>query len=116
MSNAETEHVSACSIDQQLRTAALDRLSFGTGMPPGAVTVDVVEGRISLTGAVDYPFQRFAAVARLADIGAVGGVDNRLTIRPRTGRTVWDEFHGRDCGPAVPRPFILTALATGSRP
>jgi hypothetical protein len=86
----------AYSVDRCLQDAATTRLLSGTGTPPGVVTAEAKDGWILLSGAVDYRFQQQAAALQLAGLEDVRGVRNGVTIRPHTGRTIWDDFLGRD--------------------
>ncbi len=82
--------------DRCLRDEATNRLSSGTGTPPGTIRVQAEDGWILLSGEVDYVFQQQAVALQLLTLGNSRGVRNGVTIRPRMGRTIWDDFLGRD--------------------
>ncbi len=86
----------AYSVDRCLQDAATTRLLSGTGTPPGVVTAEAKDGWILLSGEVDYRFQQQAAALQLAGLEDFRGVRNGVTIRSNTGRTIWDDFLGRD--------------------
>ena len=57
--------------DEEIASAAIDRLKWNSSVPSGAVKVKVEKGRVTLTGEVDWHFQKEAADERYSP--ALGG-------------------------------------------
>ncbi len=73
--------------DDQIAERALKILDWNTTIPSGTVSVKVEHGWITLTGEVEWNFQRVAAKDAVMKLGGVTGVIDLLTIRPRANRT-----------------------------
>lgn len=73
--------------DAEITLAALDRLSWDTSMPRAAVRVTVEEGFLTLTGEVDWYFQREAAANDVRSLSGVVGVANQTTIKAHPDTT-----------------------------
>ena len=69
--------------DADIATAASDRLMWDTGTPRDAVKVKVEKGWVTLTGEVDWHFQKEAAEREIRNLLGVLGVSNQVTIKPR---------------------------------
>jgi osmotically-inducible protein OsmY len=69
--------------DDELASAAVDRLAWDVVVPADAVKVAVADGWITLTGEVDWRFQKDAAEDDLRRLFGVTGVSNAVTIRSR---------------------------------
>lgn len=68
--------------DADIATAAVDRLAWDTGTPRDAVKVKVEKGWLTLTGQVDWHFQREAAEREVRNLMGVLGVSNNITVKP----------------------------------
>lgn len=73
--------------DEEIAEAAVDRLAWNVLMPPDAVQVKVEQGWITLTGVVDWFFQKEAAEQDLRRLFGVVGLSNQITIKPRVDVT-----------------------------
>lgn len=62
---------------------------------PRAVKAHVRSGHVTLTGQVEWTFQRDAAQHVIGHVAGVESVDNQIAIRPRTPRTIDEERIGR---------------------
>lgn len=69
--------------DSDIATAARDALQWSAGVPKDTVKVDVDDHVVTLTGQLDWNFQREAAVRRVEDLDGVKDVRNHMTLKPR---------------------------------
>jgi osmotically-inducible protein OsmY len=69
--------------DADIAAAAVDRLAWDTGTPHDTIKVKVEKGWLSLTGQVDWHFQKETAEREVRNLMGVLGVTNLLTIKPR---------------------------------
>jgi osmotically-inducible protein OsmY len=67
--------------DEEIATAAINRMKWSTTIPANAVTVKVEKGWITLTGEVDWRYQQEAAINDVRELWGVIGVTNDMTIR-----------------------------------
>jgi osmotically-inducible protein OsmY len=68
--------------DADIAAAAVNRLNWDTGTPRDAVKVKVEKGWLSLTGQVDWHFQKESAAREVRSLMGVLGVTNLITIKP----------------------------------
>lgn len=69
--------------DVDIVKSALEALRWNTNVPTDAVIVKVENGLATLTGSVEWQFQREAARLAVGSLGGVRGVLNDITIRER---------------------------------
>lgn len=69
--------------DADIATAAANRLAWDTGTPRDAVKIKVEKGWVTLTGQVEWHFQKEAAEREVRNLMGVLGVSNQVTIKPR---------------------------------
>jgi len=69
--------------DEDIASAAVDRLRWDSTFPDGAVKAKVEKGWVTLTGEVDWHYQQEAAVSDVRGLSGVTGVSNEITIKPR---------------------------------
>lgn len=69
--------------DDEIAAAALDRFSWAVSVPTDAIRVAVEKGWVTLTGAVDWYFQKESAVREVRDLSGVVGITDRIAINPR---------------------------------
>jgi len=69
--------------DDEIASRAVSILRWSAVVPPNSVMIKVQEGRVNLTGQVDWHFQRLAAEAEVRRLSGVVGVINSITIKPR---------------------------------
>jgi osmotically-inducible protein OsmY len=69
--------------DEEIASAAVNRLTWNVSVPKDAVKVQVEKGWITLTGEVDWHFQQEAAADEVRGLYGVVGVSNLITIKPR---------------------------------
>jgi osmotically-inducible protein OsmY len=69
--------------DADIATAAKDRLSWDAATPHDAVKVKVEKGWVTLTGQVDWHFQKDTAERDVRNLLGVVGVSNDITLKPR---------------------------------
>lgn len=69
--------------DDQIAQRALDIIVWDTTIPDEKVKIKVQKGWITLSGEVDWYFQRNAAEAAVRKLSGVTGITNAITIKPR---------------------------------
>jgi osmotically-inducible protein OsmY len=68
--------------DEEIATAAIERLAWDSSVPRDAVKVRAEKGWMTLTGEVDWHFQKEAAGQDVHRLFGVVGVSNQVTIKP----------------------------------
>jgi osmotically-inducible protein OsmY len=74
---------SARRSDGEIAQAATEALRWSTLVPPDSVQVTVESGWITLSGELDWAYQRLAADTAVRNLVAVKGVLNRIAIKPQ---------------------------------
>jgi len=69
--------------DEEIASAAINRMKWDSVVPTDAVKASVEKGWITLTGEVDWHYQQEAAANDVRGIWGVVGVLNEITIKPR---------------------------------
>lgn len=69
--------------DEDIAAAVLDRMAWDVSIPKDAVMVRVERGWVTLTGQVDYYFQKSASETDIRHLMGVAGVSNHVTIKPQ---------------------------------
>jgi osmotically-inducible protein OsmY len=73
--------------DDQIAKRAVATIGWNTSIPKGAIQVKVQKGWVTLTGKVDWQYQRSAAADSVRALGGVLGVSNQIEISPRACTT-----------------------------
>jgi len=73
--------------DEEIATAAVDRLGWDVSVPRDSIKVTVEKGWVTLTGQVDWNYQRDAAAHDVRGLFGVIGVSNKTTIKPTADAT-----------------------------
>jgi osmotically-inducible protein OsmY len=68
------------SSDSEIEYAVVRALSLGSCLPGGLVTVRVEDGWVSLSGAVDWNYQRRNAADAMCFMAGVKGFINKMTL------------------------------------
>lgn len=68
--------------DDEIASRAVSILRWSSVVPPNSVMIKVQDGRVNLSGQVDWQFQRSAAEAEIRRLSGVVGVMNSITIKP----------------------------------
>lgn len=68
--------------DEDVAESATNALDWNTLVPPDRVKVEVENGWITLSGDVDWYYQKDAAENAVRDLLGVVGVTNEITIKP----------------------------------
>lgn len=71
--------------DTEIAQAALHALRWHSLVPEDKVKVEVEAGKLTISGAVDFAYQRASAEECLRSLVGVTAIDNRITIEPRVG-------------------------------
>jgi osmotically-inducible protein OsmY len=69
--------------DDEIAKRALNTISWNTAVPKDSVQVKVEQGRVTLTGKVDWHYQRTAAADAVRNLAGVVGVNNNIEVKPR---------------------------------
>jgi osmotically-inducible protein OsmY len=69
--------------DEEIAAAAIERLSWDVSVPRDAVKVKVEKGWVTLSGEVDWYYQKQAAEQDVRGLFGVVGVSDQTTIKPR---------------------------------
>ena len=68
--------------DTDIAQAALTALKWNAIVPQGAITVLVVDGWVTLSGALDWQYQKEAAIRAVRELMGVRGVTNAIAVKP----------------------------------
>ncbi len=71
--------------DDDIARATVDRLAWDSSVPRNSVQARVEAGWVTLTGEVQYYFQKQAAVLDVRHLTGVVGLTDQVTIRPSEG-------------------------------
>ena len=69
--------------DTDLAQAAVNALGWNSLVPQGKVSVSVSQGWITLTGTVDWQFEKDAAARAVRDLTGVKSVVNQIVVKAR---------------------------------
>jgi len=69
--------------DDEIAAAALSRLSWDVSIPKDAVKVKVEKGFVTLTGQVEWHYQKDSATDGIRSLSGVTGVANQITTKTR---------------------------------
>ena len=69
--------------DGDIATAAVNRLAWDMSVPRDAIKVQVEHGWVTLTGTVEWHYQKVAAVSAIRSLMGVVGVSDQMVLRPR---------------------------------
>lgn len=69
--------------DGDIAESATNMLDWATSVPDDAVKVKVESGWITLSGSVDWQFQKHAATDSVRYLAGVRGVSDQIAIKPR---------------------------------
>jgi osmotically-inducible protein OsmY len=75
------------SADDQIAERAISIIRWNAMVPADAVLVKVERGWVTLTGTVDWQYQRQAAESAVRRLAGVMGVSNAITITPQVRPT-----------------------------
>jgi len=73
--------------DAEIAAAAIDRLAWDVSIPRDAVKIEIEKGWITLTGQVEWFYQREAARSDVSRLFGVVGVTNKIAIKPSMDTT-----------------------------
>jgi osmotically-inducible protein OsmY len=68
--------------DDEIAAAAIERLSWNVSVPKDSIQVKVEDGWVTLTGQVDWWYQKEEAEHDIRPLRGVIGVSNQTTIKP----------------------------------
>jgi osmotically-inducible protein OsmY len=67
--------------DTDIAKAVVDALDANFSVPPGGIDVTVQNGKVKLTGEVDWAFQRAAAADSVRSLRGVRDLDNLIVVK-----------------------------------
>lgn len=67
--------------DEEIAQVAVNALKWNPSVPPGRIHVEVTKGWVTLSGNVDWQYQRDGATAAIRHLRGVKGVDNLVTLK-----------------------------------
>lgn len=73
--------------DTEIAQASIAALKWNTSVPHERVTITVADGWITLSGAVDWNYQKDAAARAVHDLTGVKGVTNNIAVQPQVRTT-----------------------------
>jgi osmotically-inducible protein OsmY len=68
--------------DEDIAAAAIDRLGWNSSIPDGAIEVKIEKGWVTLSGTVDWHFEKEAAERDIRALSGVVGVSNQVLVKP----------------------------------
>ncbi len=68
--------------DEEIAKRAANQLQWGTVIPAGAVHVKVQDGWVSLSGSVEWQYQKRAAYDTVRGLSGVRGISNLIDVHP----------------------------------
>ena len=68
--------------DDEIAKRALQTITWNTVIPDGAIQVKVQDGWVTLTGKVDWQYQKTAATVTIGGLAGVLGVYNKIEVKP----------------------------------
>lgn len=102
--------------DTDIATAANNALAWSVTVPTGCVQVKVEKGWVSLSGEVEWDYQRRAAEHAVRDLVGVVGVSNQLKVKPRISPIdIQKSIEGALTRHAVREAKHLTVSVDGSK-
>jgi osmotically-inducible protein OsmY len=69
--------------DEDIAKRALDIMTWDSSVPHEDIQVKVQQGLVTLTGAVEWQFQRMAAELAIRKLGGVVGIANLIALKPK---------------------------------
>lgn len=69
--------------DDEIAKRAVHSIGWNTSVPDNAVQVKVQSGWVTITGTVDWQYQKQAAANAVRDLAGVIGVSNQIAIKQR---------------------------------
>jgi osmotically-inducible protein OsmY len=69
--------------DDEIAKRAVNTINWNTSVPDGAVQVKVQDGWVTVTGKVEWQYQKKAAADAVRDLAGVVGVSNQIEIKQR---------------------------------
>jgi osmotically-inducible protein OsmY len=102
--------------DGDIAAAIVDRLAWDVSVPRDAVKVGVESGWITLTGEVDWNYQRKAAEQDVRRLHGVVGVSNQITLKSRVNAAnISNDISCALHRSFFPDPDAITVTAEGGK-
>jgi osmotically-inducible protein OsmY len=84
--------------DEDIAAAAIERLAWDASVPAESVKVSVEKGWITLTGAVEWFFQKESAELAVRSLMGVVGLTNQIALHPRPNAATLSDDIGHALG------------------
>jgi osmotically-inducible protein OsmY len=78
---------------EDVRTRVLNALHWDLAVPRNRLMVDIEDGRVTLSGMVDLPYQRSCAEFDVRNVPGVVGVVNHIRLAPKDADPVPADRH-----------------------
>ena len=78
---------------EDVRMRVLNALHWDLAVPRNRLKVDVEDGRVTLSGMVDLPYQRSCAEFDVRNVPGVVGVINQIRLAPKDADPVPADRH-----------------------
>ena len=78
---------------EDVRTRVLNALHWDLAVPRNRLMVDIKDGRVTLSGMVDLPYQRSCAEFDVRNVPGVVGVVNQIRLAPKDADPVPADRH-----------------------
>ena len=78
---------------EDVRTRVLNALHWDLAVPRNRLMVDIEDGRVTLSGMVDLPYQRSCAEFDVRNVPGVVGVVNRIRLAAKDADPVPADRH-----------------------
>jgi len=73
--------------DDEIVRRAIEAMRWSTMVPEGQVLVKAEKGWVTLTGTLEWEYQRAGAGAAIANIPGITGITNLIDLKPRVSST-----------------------------
>jgi osmotically-inducible protein OsmY len=81
------------SHSEDVRTRVLNALHWDLAVPRNRLKVDIEDGRVTLSGMVDLPYQRSCAEFDVRNVAGVVGVVNHIRLAAKDADPISPERH-----------------------
>lgn len=101
--------------DDEIASAVLGRLSWLSSIPKDTVKVKVEKGWVTLSGQVEWHYQKDIVLREVRGLSGVVGVSNDITVKPQIDTTSVAEDITRALHRAWYDPKTVTVSANGGK-
>lgn len=104
--------------DDEIAKRASDILTWDASVPHPDIQIKVHQGHVTLSGVVEWQFQRLAAEQAVRKLGGVIGISNLITLKPKAAapghvHLSGGNWGGWQCNRLRPRAVLRIGAAAG---